>query len=119
DEVLAKEIEQKFGARLHDALDTAKHPKKESYHLIDDIKKEIMDSLPEGDKEKPVLAARAFERLREDYFREDILERRRRPHARAFDEIRQITCEVGVLPRAHGSALFTRGETQALATTTL
>jgi polyribonucleotide nucleotidyltransferase len=119
DEALAKEIEQKFGARLHDALDTANHPKKESYHLIDDIKKEIMASLPEGDKEKPVLAARAFERLREQYFRDDILNRNRRPDGRGFDEIRQITCEVGVLPRAHGSALFTRGETQALATTTL
>jgi polyribonucleotide nucleotidyltransferase len=94
DEALAKEIEQKFGARLHDALDTAKYAKKESYHLVDDIKKEIMASLPEGDKEKPVLAARAFERLRESYFREDILERHRRPDARAFDEIRQITCEV-------------------------
>jgi polyribonucleotide nucleotidyltransferase len=57
--------------------------------------------------------------LRENYFRDDILHRNRRPDARAFDEIRDITCEVGVLPRAHGSALFTRGETQALATTTL
>ncbi len=119
DEALAKEIEQKYGARLHDALDTAKHPKKESYHLIDDIKKEIRDSIPEEEEEKRTLAARAFERLRERYFREDILERHRRPDARAFDQIRQITCEVGVLPRAHGSALFTRGETQALATTTL
>jgi polyribonucleotide nucleotidyltransferase len=119
DEALAKEIEQKYGARLHDALDTAKHPKKESYHLIDDLKKEIRDSIPEEEDEKRALAARAFERLREHYFREDILERHRRPDARAFDQIRQITCEVGVLPRAHGSALFTRGETQALATTTL
>ncbi len=62
---------------------------------------------------------RAFERMREGFFREDILQRNRRPDARAFDEIRDITCEVGVLPRAHGSALFTRGETQALVTTTL
>lgn len=119
DEKLAAEIEQKYGARLHDALDTAKHPKKESYQLIDEIKKEIFASLPEDDTEKPALAARAFERLREQYFREDILVRQRRPDGRAFDQIRQITCEVGVLPRAHGSALFTRGETQALATTTL
>src|SRR4030081_1851958 len=119
DEALAKEIEQKYGARLHDALDTAKHPKKESYHLIDDVKKEIHDSIPVEDKEKHTLAGRAFERLRERYFREDILERQRRPDARAFDQIRKITCEVGVLPRAHGSALFTRGETQALGTVTL
>ena len=48
-----------------------------------------------------------------------MLKDRRRPDGRAFDEIRQITCEVGVLPRTHGSALFTRGETQALVTVTL
>jgi polyribonucleotide nucleotidyltransferase len=119
DEALAKEIEQKFGAKLHDALDTKKYPKKESYHRIDEVKKEVRESIPEDDEEKRTLAMRAFERLREQYFREDILLRNRRPDARAFDEIRDITCEVGVLPRAHGSALFTRGETQALATTTL
>ena len=63
---------------------------------------------------------RAFERLRENYFREDILQRNAAvPMPAPFDEIREITCEVGVLPRAHGSALFTRGETQALATITL
>ncbi len=119
DEALAKEIEQKYGAKLHDALDTKKYPKKESYRLVDAVKKEVKESIPEDDEEKIGLAMRAFERLRERYFREDILERNRRPDARAFDEIRDITCEVGVLPRAHGSALFTRGETQALATTTL
>ena len=119
DEILAKEIEQKYGERLHDALDTAKYPKKESYQRIDEVRKEILEAIPEAEEEKRTLAARAFERLRERYFREDILERHRRPDARAFDQIRQITCEVGVLPRAHGSALFTRGETQALATTTL
>ncbi len=119
DEALAKEIEQKFGAQLHDALDTKKYPKKESYHLIDEVKKAVKESIPEEDDEKRALAMRAFERLREQYFREDILVHNRRPDARAFDEVRDITCEVGVLPRAHGSALFTRGETQALATTTL
>jgi polyribonucleotide nucleotidyltransferase len=119
DESLAKEIEQKYGAKLHDALDTKKYPKKESYHLIDEVKKAVKESIPEENEEKRALAMRAFERLREKFFREDILERNRRPDARAFDEIRDITCEVGVLPRAHGSALFTRGETQALAVTTL
>ena len=119
DEALAKEIEQKYGAKLHDAIDTKKYPKKESYHLIDEVKKAVKESIPEEDEEKRTLAMRAFERLREQYFREDILQRNRRPDARAFDEIRDITCEVGVLPRAHGSALFTRGETQALAVTTL
>ncbi len=119
DEALYKEITQKYGGRLRDALDTQKHPKLESYGLVDGVKADIMASIPEEDEEKQKLAYRAFERLRERIFRDDMLIRRRRPDGRAFDQVRQITCEVGVLPRAHGSALFTRGETQALATTTL
>ena len=119
DEALYNEIKSKYGERLRDALDTAKHPKSESYGLVDTIKAEIMASIPEGDEERHKLAYRAFERLRERIFRDDMLLRRRRPDARAFGQIRQITCEVGVLPRVHGSALFTRGETQALATATL
>src|SRR6202008_3307505 len=55
----------------------------------------------------------------ERIFRDEMLKARRRPDGRAFDEIRNIDCEVGVLPRTHGSALFTRGETQALVTVTL
>ncbi len=86
---------------------------------MDAVKHEILEAIPEEDEEKRKLAYRAFERLRERIFRDDMLLRRRRPDARAFDEIRKITCEVGALPRVHGSALFTRGETQALATATL
>ncbi len=119
DEGLYKEIAKKYGDRLHDAIDTQKHPKKDSYHLVDALKGEIVEAIPEEDEEKRTLAKRAFERLREEYFRDDILNKRRRPDGRAFDQIRQITCEVGLLPRVHGSALFTRGETQALATLTL
>jgi polyribonucleotide nucleotidyltransferase len=119
DQALYKEIAKKYGDRLHDALDTQKHPKKESYHLVDALKDEIVEAIPEDDEEKRALAKRAFERLREEFFRDDILNKRRRPDGRAFDQIRQITCEVGLLPRVHGSALFTRGETQALATLTL
>jgi polyribonucleotide nucleotidyltransferase len=119
DEGLYKEISKKYGDRLHDAIDTQKHPKKESYHLVDALKDEVLKAIPEDDEEKRTLAKRAFERLREEFFRDDILNKRRRPDGRAFDQIRQITCEVGLLPRVHGSALFTRGETQALATLTL
>jgi polyribonucleotide nucleotidyltransferase len=119
DEVLYKEISQKYGERLRDALDTAKHPKSESYGLVDGVKADIMAGISEEDDERRKLAGRAFERLREHIFRDDMIVRHRRPDARAFDQIRQITCETGVLPRAHGSALFTRGETQALVTTTL
>jgi polyribonucleotide nucleotidyltransferase len=119
DEALYREISAKYGDRLRDALDTAKHPKLESYGLVDAILKEIHEAIPEEEEDKRKLAHRAFERLRERFFRDDMLTRHRRPDARAFDQIRQITCEVGVLPRVHGSALFTRGETQALATATL
>jgi polyribonucleotide nucleotidyltransferase len=119
DESLYKEIEKKYGARLHDAVNTEKHPKKESYLLIDAIKDELKESIPEEQEEKRVLAKRAFDRLRENIFRDDVLNKRRRPDGRGFDQIRHISCEVGLLPRVHGSALFTRGETQALATLTL
>ncbi len=119
DEALYKQMQKEYGEKLRDAVDTQKHPKTESYALVDGIKADIMKAIPEDDGEKRKLAARAFERLRERIFRDDMLDRKRRPDARPFDQIRQITCEVGVLPRAHGSALFTRGETQALATATL
>jgi len=119
DEALYKQISAKYTERMRDALDTAKHPKLESYGLVDAVKAEIQAEVPEDDEEKQKLASRAFERLRERIFRDDMLVRRRRPDARAFDQIRPISCEIGVLPRVHGSALFTRGETQALVTTTL
>src|SRR5208283_391804 len=83
------------------------------------LQAEILATVPEEDEEKLALTKRAFERMREDIFRDEVLKARRRPDGRAFDQIRQITCEVGLLPRVHGSALFTRGETQALATLTL
>ena len=123
DEGIYKDLDKKHGAKLRDALNTEKHPKHESYHLVDALKDEIIKAIPEEPKkemdEKRALTKRAFERLRENIFRDDILNARRRPDGRAFDQIRHISCEVGLLPRVHGSALFTRGETQALATLTL
>src|ERR1700710_18794 len=56
--------------------------------------------------------------MSERIFSDQALQERVRPDRRAFDEIREITIETGVLPRTHGSALFTRGETQALVTIT-
>src|ERR1700751_5247331 len=119
DQSIYDSIKKTHGAKLKDALDTEKHPKKESYALIDELKAKIVEAIPEEDEEKITLTKRAFDRLKEDIFRDEILNQRRRPDGRAFDKIRKITCEVGLLPRVHGSALFTRGETQALATLTL
>src|SRR5580704_17245900 len=119
DQAIYDSMKKTHGAKLQDALNTEKHPKKESYHLVDDLQAEILKAVPEEDEEKLALTKRAFERLRENIFRDDVLNARRRPDGRAFDQIRHISCEVGLLPRVHGSALFTRGETQALATLTL
>jgi polyribonucleotide nucleotidyltransferase len=112
-------LKSKVGARLTDALDTAKHPKAESYTLVKEIKKELEAALPEEDEDAKKKLKEYYEVLRERIFREQVLEQKRRPDARAFDQIRDIWIEVGVLPRTHGSAIFTRGETQALVTTTL
>src|SRR5271165_31927 len=119
DKAIYDSLKKTYGAKLLDALNTEKHPKKESYHLVDALLEDILKPIAEDDEEKRTLTTRAFERLREEYFRDEVLKARRRPDGRAFDQIRQITCEVGLLPRVHGSALFTRGETQALATLTL
>jgi polyribonucleotide nucleotidyltransferase len=119
DQAIYESLRKTYGARLQDALNTEKHPKKESYHLVDVLLEEIQATVPEEEEEKLKLTQRAFERLREDLFRAEVLKARRRPDGRAFDQIRKISCEVGFLPRVHGSALFTRGETQALATLTL
>src|SRR5205085_6644824 len=83
------------------------------------LKKEVVESHPEDQLEQRQMAKKIFDHLKEKIFRDDILNHRRRPDGRRFSEIRAINCEVGWLPRTHGSALFTRGETQALVTATL
>jgi polyribonucleotide nucleotidyltransferase len=119
DQKYYKELTSKLGARLTDALNTEKHQKAESYSLVKAIKKEFQEQIPEDDEDARKKFAHYFETLRERIFREQVIEQRRRPDGRAFDQIRPISIEVGVLPRTHGSAIFTRGETQALVTTTL
>jgi len=119
DDAYFNNLKSKIGDRLSDALDTQKHPKAESYDLVKSIKKELTDALPEEDDEGRAKLKRYYEVLRERIFREQVIERNRRPDARAFDQIRDIWIEAGVLPRTHCSAIFTRGETQSLVTTTL
>src|SRR5271168_4389162 len=109
----------KVGDRLKDALDTKAHSKIESYDLIKQLKSELAAELPADDPNAKKKLGQYYELLRERIFREQVTKDRIRPDRRAFDEIRQISIETGVRPRTHGSALFTRGETQALVTTTL
>jgi polyribonucleotide nucleotidyltransferase len=119
DDQFFRQVEEQYRERLHDALNTQKYPKKESARRVDELKNELLAGIPEEEQERRKLADLAFERLREGIFRDDVLLHNRRPDGRAFDQVRAIGCEVGLLPRVHGSALFARGETQALATVTL
>ena len=79
----------------------------------------FLSAIPEEDEARRVAAKKAIKDLEEEILRDTVLGERTRFDRRALDEIRPITIEVGVLPRPHGSALFTRGETQALVSATL
>ena len=119
DEAYYNDLKAKVGDRLKDALDTKTHAKTESYALVKQIKDELAAELPADDPNAKKRLAHYYETLRERLFREQVTRDRIRPDRRAFDEIRPISIETSVLPRTHGSALFTRGETQALVTATL
>ncbi|WP_263409184.1 polyribonucleotide nucleotidyltransferase [Terriglobus tenax] len=119
DEIYYNELKAQVGERLKDALDTQKYAKVDSYAKVKELKDELKAALPADDAAAPKKLSKYYELLREDIFREQVLNDRIRPDRRAFDQVRKIDIEIGVLPRTHGSALFTRGETQALVTTTL
>jgi polyribonucleotide nucleotidyltransferase len=116
DQALYDQIAKEVRADLTDALNTQKHEKIESYSLVAELKRKVVEAQPEEKQEE---AGNCYDALKERIFRDEMLKNHRRPDGRAFDEIRPITIETCVLPRTHGSALFTRGETQALVTVTL
>ncbi|HEX4825045.1 MAG TPA: polyribonucleotide nucleotidyltransferase [Candidatus Polarisedimenticolaceae bacterium] len=93
--------------------------KLESYAKVDELKKEMLGGFTAEEAEAKKFAGSLWYDLQDAILHEEILDKGIRLDGRRFDEIRPITCEVGVLPRTHGSALFTRGETQALVTVTL
>ena len=117
---LNKDIYEQISAavrtELQDAMNTEKYEKIDSYRRIDACKKKAVEGI--ADELKPE-ASKCFDALKERIFRDEMLKARRRPDGRKFDQVRNIEVEVGILPRTHGSSLFTRGETQALVTATL
>jgi polyribonucleotide nucleotidyltransferase len=119
DHQLYAEISGKIETELCDALNTQKYSKLASYKKVDALQDSLLSSYPEEPPTVRQQADKIFDSLKERIFRDDMLNNKRRPDGRAFDEIRPITCEAGLLPRTHGSALFTRGETQALVIATL
>jgi polyribonucleotide nucleotidyltransferase len=112
-----REIEGKVFEPLAKAMRI--HDKLENYETVETTLKELVAAIPETEAERRADAKAIFKELKEKVLREEVLTRGVRLDGRKFDEIRPIWIETGVLPRTHGSAIFTRGETQALVTCTL
>ena len=113
-----KAIESKVFGPLAKAMRIRE--KLENYETVDLTLKSLIAELPEEtEAEKKADAKAIFKELKEKVLREEVLTNGVRLDGRKFDEIRNIWIETGVLPRTHGSAVFTRGETQALVTCTL
>ena len=117
DSALVTRVENQVLGPLTDAM---KLPDKlESYAQVDKVLGELIESFDEEERDQKLQAKQIFATLKEKVLRDEILEHGQRLDGRKFDEIRDISSEIGLLPRVHGSAVFTRGETQALVTATL
>lgn len=117
DEVLVKNVEARAYSKLREAILIPEKIKRQT--ALRKIKSEIFESFGEEYIDRREEVYDIFQDLQKSICRELIFKERRRIDNRKFDEIRPITCEVGILPRPHGSALFTRGETQVLGVMTL
>jgi polyribonucleotide nucleotidyltransferase len=107
------------GNRMEEAIFAPS--KQERQVAVDAVKEEASKACEEkfGEDFDPDHIGMAFEIIQEEVYRENILIRGKRADGRAPADLREITCETGVLPRVHGSAVFTRGETQSLVLSTL
>lgn len=108
------EVEEKTGQKLYGAINVEGKLNKE--RAIKELKRSFLEEYPEEEQD---LWGKLFDEVKKRIFRRQVLEERKRPDGRSFNEVRPLHIEVGLLPRVHGSALFQRGETQALVTTTL
>src|SRR2546425_5971224 len=112
-----REVEEKVYVPLTEAMRI--RGKLENYDRVDQVLDDLVASIPEGEVERKLEAKQIFKDLKEKVLREEVLTHGVRLDARKFDEVRAIWIETSVLPRTHGSSVFTRGETQALVTCTL
>ncbi len=123
DEGVLAQVESKYGAKLDEATQVPEKLARQD--AIKAVEEQALAELAAGegdvevDPEKAPEVTRAFAKLEKDVIRKRIAVDKKRPDGRAQDEIRPIECEVDVAPRVHGSALFTRGETQILSSATL
>ena len=122
DEQVLGEIRDRFGAALESA--TQVEDKLERQDATKKVEEEVLEALagdPEADghAERRAGVQLAFDKLEKDAVRQRIAVDKKRPDGRGADEVRPISIEVGLAPRTHGSALFTRGQTQALSVVAL
>ena len=117
DKALAQRIDAAARDKVLQAISVAE--KLERYKKLDEIKKVTVAEILLQDPEREREIKTSFDDLKKDIFRQQIVQDKRRIDGRGLKDIRPITCEIEILPRTHGSALFTRGETQALVITTL
>ncbi|HET7707001.1 MAG TPA: polyribonucleotide nucleotidyltransferase [Thermoanaerobaculia bacterium] len=114
---LLSQLSDNYRGRMQEAMLTqGKHARRDA---MKKMVEEIIGTVPPEDTERLSATKHVIEEIQVQIFRDVILNGRKRLDNRRLDEIRNISIEVGVLPRTHGSAIFTRGETQALVTTTL
>jgi polyribonucleotide nucleotidyltransferase len=127
DETVLAEVRERFGAALDEA--TQVEDKLARQDATKRVEEEVLEGLapsaeeaaadPEGAKERRQAVQLAFDKLEKTIIRERIAVHKKRPDGRTAEEIRPISIEVGVAPRTHGSALFTRGQTQAFSVAAL
>ena len=117
DPAVKSEVESQVLGPLAEAMRVK--DKIENYAQVGHVYDSFIESIPEDDSERKSAVGHVFKELKEQVLRDEALERGQRLDGRRFDEVRDIWSEVSVLPRVHGSAVFTRGETQALVTATL
>jgi polyribonucleotide nucleotidyltransferase len=121
DAELKKEILEKFADKIAPALYQKDHAvqTKLQNELFTEVAQYVKEKYPIEANAKKELAFAVIDSEMENIFKKSVLEKDERPDGRKLDEVRPISCIVGLLPRTHGSALFTRGETQALSIVTL
>ncbi len=119
DESLVEKVSHRIADEINEALD-APHSKHELQDAIDTLRDNVVVEYTDPEDGEQIAAYKeAFEETYKRVVRSRILDQNKRPDGRALTEIRPIWCEVGVSPRAHGSGLFTRGETQVITLATL
>ena len=116
DEQLISKVAEFIGSKAGEAIYHAQ--KTEQATRLAELREQVWQTFVTEETPEATVAE-VFSKIVSKEFRKNLLEKGQRPDGRKLDEVRPITCEVGVLPRPHGSALFTRGETQALTIVTL